>query len=77
MEDTHFVEQDNRNAATFALADLGTKLLEECLDILPLDICTCWVPKDYFERALVLPLHACHSTTIGYQQRSIAPFDHR
>ena len=33
MEDTHFLEQDNSYAATLSLADLGTKLFEECLDV--------------------------------------------
>ena len=58
MENTHLVEQDNSDAATFTLADLSAQFCEECFDIFPLHICTCRVSKDQFERTLVLSLHA-------------------
>jgi len=58
MEDAYLAKQDNGYAATFALADLSAELFEKCFDILPLDIRTCRVNKDQFERALVPSLHA-------------------
>ena len=63
MEDSHFVEKDNSHTATFSLADLGSEFVEECFDILPLDVRTGRVGEDDFERALVLPLHAANGTT--------------
>ena len=72
MEDTHFLEQDNSYAATLSLADLGTKLFEDCLDVLPLDICAGRVSEDDIERALVLPSHPRNGTTKGYQDKERA-----
>ena len=57
MEDAYLVEQDNSYPAGFPLADLCTKLFEQCFDILPLDIRTCRVRKNQLERSLMLSLH--------------------
>ena len=72
MKDAHLAEQDNCDATTLSLADFGSKPVEERFDVLPLDIRTCRVSEDDFERALVLPLHAENGTTNGYQQRTSA-----
>ena len=57
MKDAHLAEQDNCYATTLSLADFGPELAEECFDVRPLDIRTCRVSEDDFERASVLPLH--------------------
>ena len=66
MEDTHFVEQDDRYAAAFPLANFGSEDLEERFDVLPLNICTRGVSKEEFERALMLSLHVPYGTTYEY-----------
>ena len=66
MENTYLAEQDDRYATAFSLADLGSELLEERFDVLPLDIRTGGVSKDELQRALVLPLHAAYGTTQRY-----------
>ena len=70
MEDAHLAEQDNCYATALSLADFGSKLAEECFDVFPLDIRTCRVSEDDFERALVLPLHASDGTTSRYHRRA-------
>ena len=66
MEHTYFAEQDDRYATAFSLADLGSELLEERFDVLPLDIRTSGVSKDEVERTLVLPPHASYGTAKRY-----------
>lgn len=65
MEDPHFVEQDDSNPTTFALADLGSDLLEERFNILPLNICAGRMRENKLECALVLPLHAAMVLQLG------------
>lgn len=53
MEDTHFVEQDNRDAASLAFADIGAEPDQECLDVLPVDVRAGGVREDRFQRSPV------------------------
>ena len=73
MEHPNLGEQDDCHAAAFALADLRTKLPEESFDIAPLDVGAGRVSEDGFERALVLPLHALHGTTMKYRKSHDSP----
>lgn len=68
MEHPNLGEQDDCHAAAFALADLRTKLPQESFDIAPLDVGAGRASEDGFKRALVLPLHALHGTTIKYRR---------
>ena len=65
MEHPHFVEQGDRNATTFALADFSPDLLEKRLNVFPLDICAGRVRENKPECALVLPLHAVMVLQLG------------
>ncbi len=57
MEDANFVEQENSDAAAFALADFGSKFLKKSFNVTPMKICTDRVSEDEFKRALMLSLH--------------------
>ncbi len=57
MKYAYLVEQDNSQAAAFALTDLRPQFLEQSLDVSSLDIRAGWMREDCFERALVLALH--------------------
>jgi len=75
MEHAHFVEQNNRDPATFAFTDFGAKLLEESFDILPLDVCAGWMSEDKLKGSLVLPLHPQHGITREYQRTASVASD--
>ena len=57
MKHSNFTKQDNRNAASFSLADVGAKLLEESDDVTPGNIATDGPGEDQLKGPLVPPLH--------------------
>lgn len=58
MEDADFAEQDNGDAASFALADLRSEVTKESLYLLPLDVGARRMSEDRCESPRMLPLHA-------------------
>ena len=58
MEDAHLVEQNDCDAATFALGDFRSKTAQESFDVLPGDVRAGWVCEDCFQRLLMGALHA-------------------
>ena len=58
VEDAHLVEQDDCDAATFALADLSSETAQKCFDVLPGNVRAGWVRKECFQCLLMGTLHA-------------------
>ena len=57
MEDADFLEQENRNAATFAFGDFCTKTEQKRFDVLPVDVRAGGVCEDCFQCPLMSTLH--------------------
>ena len=57
MKNAHFVEQDNGNSASFALADLSAEARKESFDVFPGDVRACGVREDCFQCLLMCSLH--------------------
>lgn len=72
MENPDLREQDHRNPAAFALADVGPQLLENGFDITPRNISARRAGKDQFECALVSPFHGRDGTAVRYQAERAA-----
>ncbi|MGB0127952.1 MAG: hypothetical protein WBP72_09965 [Rhodocyclaceae bacterium] len=58
MKYPHFVEQHHGNPAAFPLADVGAQLLEQSLDVFPLDVCAGRARENEIKGSLMFPLHA-------------------
>lgn len=57
MEDTHFVEQDNSDTASFAFDDFGSEFSEERLDVAPLNVRADGMSANRLQSPLMLSLH--------------------
>ena len=57
MKDSHFIEQDDGDPATLALAHCRPQFLEQAFYIPPLNIGADRMQKDRLERSLMLALH--------------------
>ncbi|MDJ0705384.1 MAG: hypothetical protein QNJ46_19040 [Leptolyngbyaceae cyanobacterium MO_188.B28] len=57
MKDPYLPEQYDRNAASFPLADLTSKFLEQSFDIPPWNAPAYRVREDQIKCSLVSPLH--------------------
>lgn len=68
MENPDIPEQDHRNPAAFALADVGPQRQEQGFDISPRNISARRAGEDQSECALVSPLHACDGTAMRYRR---------
>ena len=57
MKHPHFIEQNHSDAASFALADVGTHFNEHRLNVAPLHVAAGRPSEDQFKRALVPAPH--------------------
>lgn len=57
MEHPTVIKQPHTHTRTLPLADLGTQLNKQRLNIAPLDIGTYWAGKNQFKGFLVLAFH--------------------
>lgn len=67
MENPDIPEQDHRNPAAFALADVGPQRQEQSFDISPRNISARRAGEDQSEGALVSPLHTRDGTIMRYR----------
>ena len=58
MEDANFLEQEDRNPATFSFGNVCTKTTQKRLDVLPADVCAGGMCEDCFQCPLMSTLHA-------------------
>ena len=57
VEDAHFIEENDRHAASFALADLRTQADEKRFNVFPGDVRAGWACEDGFQGFLMNALH--------------------
>ena len=57
MEDTDFLEQEDRYAASFSFGDFRTKTAQKRFDVLPVDVRAGRVCEDCFQCPLMGALH--------------------
>ena len=57
VEDAHFVEKNDGDAAALAFTDFRAKAAEEGFDVLPGDVCAGRVREDSFQCSLMRALH--------------------
>ena len=70
MEHFDLAEEDDRNAAAFAFADLSAQLQKQGLYVTPLDVGAGRAGEYQLKRALMLALHSRNGTTSRYRPRN-------
>jgi hypothetical protein len=66
VEDTHFVEQNNRDAAALTFADVSAEFEEERLNLSPSNVRAGGACVDRLKRFLMLAPHVLNGTAEQY-----------